>query len=370
MEEIIFVSVEELEKPEYESFAGLLKYDREHPLHRLHDYIMQFYGGLRKDVLEFLCDKENVRNLAFVIDSSQDVGLKNEWYRRLTRLLQCHAEPGWYRLCCVNLDKPQGYIQYFLNQLPGYAEQGIPVKRAENLLKECSAAYLLEYKIRTMGRVEAERCQEDNELLIEKSEEPENRKEVVQNTPEELKKVLLPLMESQNQIQSMLQDLLKKGIDDVPEKRMEAINDIEEGMPDECIEEIRQSGNEEIQEEKGEILHEENKEEKLNEEAKRSQEAYKENAFQFAKLFQQIRIKRKSVRMRKMDHTQQLQELISKMNKEGFSTEDMKVVRNLIDKEVSLEFLYSIIAEEQEAIKKLRQMYEFINYQQETTAEA
>ncbi|MBP3609693.1 MAG: hypothetical protein J6J42_05085 [Lachnospiraceae bacterium] len=57
------------------------------------------------------------------------------------------------------------------------------------------------------------------------------------------------------------------------------------------------------------------------------------------------------------------------MRKKFFSSEDIAVVRKMLDLEVSLEFLYSLINEEKEPVKQLQQMYEFMTYQPESAEE-
>lgn len=349
MKEWRFIAAEEMDKPPYERFQKLAGYEKEHPLHRLYEYVMQYFGGIREDVLEFFCDEEALAELSGLIEEGQDLGLKNEWYRRLVRLLQCNAGPDWYRMFCIKAEeKPKGYVQYFLNQLAGYAEMGIPAELVRRLFAECNAAYLLEYKVRQTGKEEEGPCEE-------------------RQMPEEgpsIEQMLQPLLEGQRKVQDML-ELMLQGKEEQKERGETQRENKEE-------EECATKENLGLPSAEPDIVPEEadTKQEAADAADGRMQggeaEERRERAYRRANLFQQIRIKRKSVQLRKMDQKQQLQELIVKMTQEKFTTEDMGIVRGLIGHDISLEFIYTVISEEREPVKKLRQMYEFLSYHPDT----
>ena len=160
MERIEFVAVADMDMEEYPVFATLSNFEKEHPLRRLYEYIMYYYGGVRKDVLLFLSDEGSILRLSGIIEESTETGLKNEWYRRLVRLLQCNAEADWYRLYLMDTDKSRGYIQYFLNQVATYAEMGKPVDEVRRLFLECDAGCFLEYEVSLIGKKEYDAAHE------------------------------------------------------------------------------------------------------------------------------------------------------------------------------------------------------------------
>lgn len=360
MEEIKFVDIGYLSDSEMEAFGHLTDYEKEHPFHRLHDYVMQFYGGLREDVFRFLCDEGSVKKLAASISLSQEPGLQNEWYRRLIRLLQCNAEVEWYQLFFISDDKSPGYVQYFWNQLAGYAESGAMVQDVKAAYRECNAAYLLEYRVRCSKEKKRELWQQaEVKENVEFEEKEENLAENQGQLIETLREMLEPVMEGQRQILDKLQStnylngytVETKAVDaDEVFAEVEASEEKESIEAEKLAADIQAVGENEAEKEDGEKIEIVHKEEK----------SQLEKALHFAKLFQQIRIKRKSVRLRRMDQKQQLQELVIQMNKDGFSSDDMGIVRSLIDKEVSLEFLYAVIVGEQEPVKVLKQMLDFL----------
>ena len=366
MEEIRFVAVGEMEQSVYLEFAALTTYEKEHPLHMLYDYLMQFYGGLREDVLQFFCDSKKVDMLYQSMGDVQEAGARNEWYRRMVRLLQCSAEAGWYELYCTKPDgKPEGYHQYFLNQLAGYAEQGYPVEKVKTIYQECTAAYLLEYRIRCLVKRIPEECRTDALAL-------EN---MVCEVKSEQTEMLLAILENQKSMQRVLESLLYKSqlSEEVhPEEESTAEEEVVpeklvQGEAEEEIEEIEEGALVVVQESTEVLV----KESDGDEEIAKIEPVMegKEKAMWIAHLFQQIRLKRKSVQLRKLDSSQQLQELVILMQKKKFSPEDFAVVRKMMDKEISLEFLYTVINEEKEPVKQLQQMYEFLVYQAEQIEE-
>lgn len=391
MEDVSFVASEGLMQPQYEAFHLLAEYDREHPLHRFYDYILQFFGGIREDVLQLFCESEKIKQLAELLEASRDAGLKNEWYRRLIRLLQCNAEAEWYQMFLLTTeDKSSGYVQYFFNQLPAYAESGVSCEKVKQLFLENKAAYLLEYQIHELLRKERrEEKTEENEC-----QKLEPKLVVLENVPKlqeqpnlkplaEWQKLMEPLLESQKNIQTMLQDVLSQrkepkeilqspisnvlgnmeevASDDVSENMGNMISDdVPADFENILVQQLQTtevSVKESLETETPEIAEEKEVGETYRQE--------KENALRFARLFQQIRIKRKKVQLRKLERTRQLQELVTLMQKKGFSMDEMQLVRSLIEREVSLEFLYVIIEEEIDAGTKLKQMCEFLEKQQE-----
>lgn len=373
MEEIRFVAVDEMEQSVYLEFAALTTYEKEHPLHMLYDYLMQFYGGLREDVLQFFCDSKKVDMLYQSMGDVQEAGARNEWYRRMVRLLQCSAEAGWYELYCTKQDgKPEGYHQYFLNQLAGYAEQGYPVEKVKTIYQECTAAYLLEYRIRCLVKRIPEECRTDAPALENMVCEVKQERETPEEVKSEQTEMLLTILENQKSMQRVLESLLYKlqlSEDVHPE---EEITVEEEVVPEELVQGEAEEETEEgtlvvVQESTEAIV----KESDGDEEIAKTEPVLegKEKAMWIAHLFQQIRLKRKSVQLRKLDSSQQLQELVILMQKKKFSPEDFAVVRKMMDKEISLEFLYTVINEEKEPVKQLQQMYEFLVYQAEQIEE-
>lgn len=391
MENISFVTSEELMQPQYEEFHLLTGLDKEHPLHRFYDYILQFFGGIREDVLLFFCESGNIKQLAELVEAPKDVSLRNEWYRRFIRLLQCNAEKEWYQMFFLSGDKSSGYIQYFFNQLPTYAESGVSSEEVKQLFLENNAAYLLEYQIRGLLKKEGRKEEVQDGIPTESIQKPQEKE-----TPENLdylQKLMEPVLESQKNIQTMLQcilsqknaseELLQNSIPTAEKNMEDVISDnftenMEDVVSDNFPEDMQKMGSaiipEKQEEAKGqlqtELLETEQPETEYSEtaEEKEPEKIYrteKENALRFARLFQQIRIKRKKVQLRKLDRTRQLQELVTLMQKEDFSMEEMKLVRSLIEHEISLEFLYVVIAEEQEAKTKLKQMCEFLEQQKE-----
>lgn len=372
-------------QPQYEEFHLLTGFDKEHPLHRFYDYIFQFFGGIREDVLLFFCESATIKQLAELVEASRDASLRNEWYRRFIRLLQCNAEKEWYQMFFLSGDKHSGYIQYFFNQLPTYAESGVSSEEVKRLFLENNAAYLLEYQIRELLQKERRKEEvQDNdyqEESLDRSATESMQKPQEKETPEPLdylQKLMEPVLESQKNIQTMLQcilsqknaseEILQSSIPTVLENIEEVASErfsenMEEVVSDSFSEEIGQLQTELPEMEQPKTEYSETAKEKEPEETYRKE---KENALRFARLFQQIRIKRKKVQLRKLDRTRQLQELVTLMQKEDFSMEEMKLVRSLIEHEISLEFLYVVIAEEQEAKTKLRQMCEFLEQQKET----
>lgn len=376
-------------QPQYEEFHLLTGLDKEHPLHRFYDYILQFFGGIREDVLLFFCESGNIKQLAELVEAPKDVSLRNEWYRRFIRLLQCNAEKEWYQMFFLSGDKPSGYIQYFFNQLPTYAESGVSSEEVKQLFLENNAAYLLEYQIRGLlkkGRGKEEVQDNDHQeesldgISTESIQKPQEKE-----TPENLdylQKLMEPVLESQKNIQTMLQRILsqKNASGEILQSSIPTVlENMEDVSSDNFPEDMQKMGSaiipEKQEEAKGqlqtELVEMEQPETEYSEpaEEKEPEKIYrteKENALRFARLFQQIRIKRKKVQLRKLDRTRQLQELVTLMQKEDFSMEEMKLVRSLIEHEISLEFLYVVIAEEQEAKTKLKQMCEFLEQQKET----
>lgn len=349
MKECRFIVAEELDNTSYEVFHKFAGYEKEHPLHRLHEYVMQYFGGIREDVLEFFCDSEAMEELSDLIGEGQDPGLKNEWYRRLVRLLQCNAGPDWYRMFCIKAEeKPKGYVQYFLNQLASYAELGVPAELVRRLFTECNAAYLLEYKVRQTGKEEEETCEE--------------RQMPAEGTS--IEQMLQPLLEGQRKVQDMLELMLQGKAGQEEREGIQKGNSAEEECAAKENSELPSAGPDIVPEKtdtKKETMEEADGRAKGKEAEERRERAYRR-----ASLFQQVRIKRKSVQLRKMDQKRQLQELIVKMTQEKFTTEDMGIVRGLIGHDISLEFIYTVISEEKESAKKLKQMYEFLSYQPET----
>lgn len=343
MKEIEFITVGD---PQYERLTILQHYDREHPLHRLYDYVTQYYGGIRRDVLEFYCDESARNQLAELIAEAQEPGLRNEWYRRLIRLLQCNAEADWYRMYLISgEDKPRGYHQYYRNQLASYAEMGIPVKRLKQLYDDYTAAYLLEYRVRSYKNIEEGMPAESINGLAE------------QKPMEELlQQMLQPMLKGQEKVQEML-ELLVQEKKESKEQRVDSQNKLEAAAESE-----KKQKPEENPEEREERDSYDTPEERAESEVG----AYNEHALRLAKLYQQIRLKRKAVQLRKMDPKQQLQELVIKMIQLRFSADDMEIVRGLINYDVSLEFLYTLISsEETDPVKRLKQMYEFMSYRKQ-----
>lgn len=363
MQEIRFVAVAEFGNPEYQRFSELTKYDTEHPLHMLHDYVVQYYGGLRKDVLLLFCDEKRREALYSQVGSNPEAGVRNEWYRRFVRLLQCNASAEWYEMYCMDVgEKTDGYRQYFNNQLVVYAEQGYEAERVKNIFLECDAAYLLEYQIR-QSKLKMDIPDEvDNEICEEVvSCEEKTSGTASQESSQEQINLLAAVLEGQRQIRNMLENVLNKP---EMEKGIEVSSEIE---TDETELETAQ---EEIGYNQEAVL-EETGEQSVEEESKEVMMLVpeKEKAFRIASLFQQIRLKRKSIQLRKLEPKLQMQELALLMKNKAFSPAAMKLVRNLIDYDVSLEFLYTIIAEGKNAENQLQLMYEFISYQPNETTE-
>ena len=357
MKKISFVSVEELSNPEYRDFSAMEQYDKEHPLRMFFDYIIQFYGGLREDVLKFFCNKTNREHLCKYIGKNPEPAVRNDWYRRLVRLLQCSASAAWYELCCMDMnEKGEGYRQYFMTQLAGYAEQGYSAEEVKMIFLRCNVAYLLEYQIRELREKEdpSECIEESANEITHPMDDKEEFFQDKQN--QEYFKMMTEVLEGQKRMQKLLEsaffsmpeecideDIRPEATTLLPEPEFEEVNEIST-----VIEETEETV---IQEREEEVVSEIQEESNL------------EQSFWLANLFQRIRYKRKTVQLRKMDSKQQIQELAILMKNKNFQSEDMRVVRNLIDQDVSMEFLYTIIAEEQEATKQLKQMYEFISYQ-------
>ncbi|MBO5353019.1 MAG: hypothetical protein J6A77_06935 [Lachnospiraceae bacterium] len=367
MSEIKFVTVKDLEKEEYQGFSLLTEYEKDHPFHMLYEYIVQFYGGLREDVLYFLSNGKKLNQLNQCIGSIQEPGIRNEWYRRLVRLLQCNAEAEWYELYCMeDAGKTEGYRQYFLNQLAGYAEQGIEAGKVREIYQECDAAYLLEYKIRCV--VKKVMTEDESEIEIKEQAEDiagELSQDVMlqEQTESEQTDILQTLLENQKTIQGLLERMLSTPVRNDREEVYQRTEEMEISTEaEQKVEECSTDTKEKVEE----TVSEERKDEFSIAEAAVE---HKEKAFRIAHLFQQIRLKRKSVQLRKMDSTLQLQELVLLMRKKLFSSEDIAVVRKMLDLEVSLEFLYSLINEEKEPVKQLQQMYEFMTYQPESAEE-
>lgn len=356
MKEIEFITVDD---PQYERLTILQHYDRDHPLHRLYDYVSQYYGGLRRDVLNFFCDDAARNQLAKLIAEAQEPGLRNEWYRRLIRLLQCNAEADWYRMYLASGEnKSRGYQQYFCNQLCSYAEMGIPVNRLRELYADCTAAYQLEYRVRTNDIIE--------DGMTSEAVTSEKMQESSEQTPmtELLQQLLQPMLEGQEKVQGMLETLLqeKKGL---KEQREDSKNQSQQAPA--SIEEKQKPG--ENPEEKEEPGTYDASESGPEERAEGEREACNEHALKLAKFYQQLRLKRKAVLLRKMDPKQQLQELVIRMTQLRFSAADMAIVRGLISYDVSLEFLYTLISSEPTPTPRLKQIYEFLAYRQQEKTE-
>ena len=366
MEQLPFVSVEELEQPQYINFSILAEYEEEHPLRRFYEYIWQYYGGLRADVAAYFCDISNIKQLEEQIEENQEVGLRNEWYRRFVRLLQCNAQAEWYALFCSKEDKPNGYLQYFKNQLVGYAEQGFSVETVKRVFQECNVAYLLEYKIHQTKeeKVMLEKIEEtfSEEVNVEKSEEIKERKAEEKTVLESIQQMMQPLLEGQQKMIEIVSLLQLNGKESVKETK--TIIPVQEFPPVELIEEESQRTEIEIEEalekqEQSNVISEVKEKAECQEEFQE-----KRTSWNIAHLFQQIRLKRKSAQVKKMNKKQQLQEIVMQMQQRDFSVEDMEVVRNLIEFDVTLPFLYAVITTGEEPVSQLRKMYEFLSYQE------
>ena len=361
MDEIRFVALGALKSAEYQNFLEIEQYEKDHPLHMLYDYIRQYYGGLREDVLLMLCDENKRDRLYKAIGKDQEPGMKNEWYRRMVRLLQCNAEPGWYELYCIEDEKPEGYRQYYFNQLAAYAELGLSAGQVANVYRECEAAYLLEFRIRQMAKEAKLPEKVEFDSREEKTVIKEQNEIIKEPVLQEQTELLTSVLKGQEQIREMLESVLMKSPEeDVKQEEREAINKTDEVVLD--IPEEKEAWEETAAQPEAE----KNQEPELPQaetlkETQMKQE--REKAFKMASLFQQIRLKRKTVRLRKMEPKQQIQELALLMKNKNYSPEEIKVVRNLMNLDVSMEFLYTIISEETESVTQLRQMYEFISYQ-------
>ena len=362
MEEIKFVAVEEVEMLGYHGFFEMKKYEKEHPLHMLHDYIMQYYGGLREDVLLLFCDESRRNKLYRCIGEGQEPGTRNEWYRRLVRLLQCNAEAKWYELYYSEEGgKTEGYRQYYMNQLAGYAEMGLSAELVDAVYRECSAAYLLEFKLRQLMRKAEMPDRKDN---ISEENETAVKVEVCTDADElsVQTELLTAVLRGQEQIRKMLEQTFKKSSEAIILEEAGKTGELEEVDEETTKEKESDPVIEGAEEQEPERHTEIRQEEPVMEKSK-------EKAFKIASLFQQIRLKRKSVQLRKLDPKQQIQELALLMKSKNYLPEDMQIVRNLMNQDVSLEFLYTIIAEETESVKLLQQMYEFISYRPATEEE-
>lgn len=361
MQEIVFVAVEELEKPEYQGFIAMGEFEREHPLHMFYDYVMQFYGGLREDVLRFFCDEANRTDLCKHIGKNPEPAVRNEWYRRMVRLLQCNAPASWYELCCVEAaGKGEGYRQYFITQLAGYAEQGYKAEEVKKIFLQCNAAYLLEYQVRQL--INANDIQEEVDEYFEDTEVSEENRADNSSENQEYVKILSEVLEGQNEIKKMLESVFDKAPEECIAEEIIVEEEILLNEP-----EVKEEERRDASEEEGQVIEEKVYDEENDLEIRT--DSTKGKAFWIATLFQQIRLKRKSVQLRKMDSKQQVQELALLMKNKNFLPEDMRLVRNLINQDVSTEFLYTIIAEEREAVTQLQQMYEFISYQSDEITE-
>lgn len=365
MEQIEFVSIEELKQQQYKNFLKLADFESDHPLHRLYVYVIQYYGGLRKDVVEFFCDTDSMKKLARMIEADKGIGLWNEWYRRMVRLLQCHASAEWYGLFCFTENKPICYTQYFQNQLVSYVEQELNVFEVKEVFLRNQVAYLLEYEIRQLKKKDKTGVEqtEFGKHKIHNDVEP-IRVETQGNFPDIqsiLQSMMKPMIDSQNQLQEMLRTALnceirEEGDDKTSEKITPNQSEEEkdalivadgiDGWKEDTLPTIPDAYVEKEQD-----ADTQNRQEKIN------------HYFKVAKLFQQTRIKRKVAQMKRMDKKQQVQELVLQMNQKEFSTEDISLVRNLMQLDVSLELLCSIVMLENEPVERLKKIYDFLSYE-------
>lgn len=363
MERIEFVAVADMDMEEYPVFATLSNFEKEHPLRRLYEYIMYYYGGVRKDVLLFLSDEGSILRLSGIIEDSTEPGLKNEWYRRLVRLLQCNAEAEWYRLYLMDTDKSRGYIQYFLNQVATYAEMGKPVNEVRRLFLECDAGCFLEYEVSLIGKKEYDTIHEPqpgekdtaNEMEPEKLDVPAPSSE-----KKEWEEILAPVLDGQRELQKMLQLVLNTKTEVSHENVGFEVVEMEE----QCFE-VGNSNLSEVEEPEEESVE---SMEKIELQRNSNVSFNREHAVSFANLFQRIRVKRNSNRLRKLDRMQQLQEVVVAMSDKNFTTKEMGIVRKLIDKDVSLAFLYPVI-QENDAVEKLGKMLDYLEYQEKVPVE-
>lgn len=372
MEQIEFVSIEELKQQQYKNFLKLSDFESDHPLHRLYVYVMQYYGGLRKDVVEFFCDIDCMKRLAHVIETDKGLGLWNEWYRRMVRLLQCHACAEWYQLFCYTENKPICYTQYFQNQLVAYAEQELNVFEVKEIFLKNQAAYLLEYESRQLKKkaeTEIKQIELGKQEVHKDVEQPHvemqsnllDIQSIIQN-------MMKPMIDSQNQLQEMLRTALnceirEEGDDKIlekitpnqskEEKDVLIVADGIDGWKEDALQTIPDTYVEKEQD-----ADTQNRQEKIN------------HYFKVAKLFQQTRIKRKVAQMKRMDKKQQVQELVLQMNQKEFSTDDISLVRNLMQLDVSLELLCSIVMLENEPVERLKKIYDFLSYEATTEIQA